>query len=76
MTIHRCDVVIVEFPFSDISKVKVRPALVVQNDADNQKIRKTVIAMITGNLKRKGDPSHLYIQRGLEGCLKTALDLA
>ena len=38
--------------------------LVVQNDRDNQKIRKTVIAMITGNLRRTGDPSHLYVDPG------------
>ena len=40
---------------------KVRPALVVQNDRDNQSIRKTVIALITGNLRRQGDPSHLLV---------------
>ena len=57
----RGDVVLVDFPFSDGAAGKVRPALVVQNDRDNQKIRKTVIAMITGNLRRRGDPSHLYI---------------
>ena len=59
--IRRGDVVIVDFPFTDTGTSKVRPALVVQNDRDNQKIRKTVIAMITGNLRRKGDPSHLYV---------------
>jgi mRNA interferase MazF len=58
---RRGDVVIVDFPFTDTGQSKIRPALVVQNDRDNQRIRKTVIAMITGNLRRKGDPSHLYI---------------
>jgi mRNA interferase MazF len=58
---RRGDVVVVDFPFTDTGKSKVRPALVVQNDRDNQKIRKTVIAMITGNTRRKGDPSHLYV---------------
>lgn len=51
----------VDFPFTDTGTAKVRPALVVQNDRDNQKIRKTVIAMITGNLRRQSDPSHLLI---------------
>jgi mRNA interferase MazF len=59
--IRRGDVVIVNFPFTDQPRSKVRPAVVVQNDADNQKIRKTVVAMITGNLKRKGLPSHVYV---------------
>jgi mRNA interferase MazF len=58
---RRCDIVIVDFPFTDTGKSKVRPALVVQNDRDNQLIRKTVIAMITGNTRRRGDPSHLYV---------------
>ena len=58
---RRGDVVVVDFPFTDSGASKVRPALVVQNDRDNQKIRKTVIAMITGNLRRRGEPSHLFI---------------
>lgn len=59
--IQRGDVVIVDFPFTDTGQSKVRPAVVVQNDRDNQKIRKTVIAMVTGNTRRRGDPSHLYV---------------
>jgi mRNA interferase MazF len=59
--IRRCDVVIVDFPFTDTGQSKVRPALVVQNDRDNARIRKTVIAMVTGNTRRRGDPSHLYV---------------
>jgi len=62
--IRRGDVVMVDFPFSDTGQSKVRPAVVVQNDRDNQKIRKTVIAMVTGNLRRRGDPSHLFIDPG------------
>jgi mRNA interferase MazF len=58
---QRCDVVMVDFPFTDTGRSKVRPAVIVQNDRDNQKIRKTVIAMVTGNLRRQGDPSHLYV---------------
>ena len=59
--IRRGDVVIVDFPFTDARQSKVRPAVVVQNDRDNQAIRKTVIALITGNTRRKNDPSHLFI---------------
>ncbi len=59
--IRRGDVVIVDFPFTDQRAAKVRPALVVQNDADNNRRRKTVIALITGNLRMDGDPSHLLI---------------
>ena len=59
--IRRGDVVMVDFPFTDTGQSKVRPALVVQNDRDNHNIRKTVIAMITGNLRRQNDPSHLFV---------------
>ncbi len=58
---RRCDVVMVDFPFTDTGASKVRPAVVVQNDRDNARVRKTVIAMVTGNLRRRGDPSHLYV---------------
>ena len=59
--IRRCDVVLVQFPYTDAARSKVRPAVVVLNDRDNQRLRKTVVAMITGNLRRRGDPSHLFI---------------
>lgn len=59
--IRRGDVVVVDFPFSDQRASKVRPALVVQNDVDNARRRKTVIALVTGNLRMDGDPSHLLI---------------
>ncbi len=59
--IQRGDVIIVDFPFTNTGQSKVRPAVVVQNDRDNQKIRKTIIAMVTGNLRRRGDPSHLPV---------------
>jgi mRNA interferase MazF len=51
----------VDFPFTDTGQSKVRPAVVVQNDRDNQRIRKTVIAMVTGTLHRRGDPSHVFV---------------
>jgi mRNA-degrading endonuclease toxin of MazEF toxin-antitoxin module len=64
--IRRGDVVMVEFPYTDAAQSKVRPAVVVLNDRDNQRLRKTVVAMITGNLRRKGDPSHLFIDPAAE----------
>jgi mRNA interferase MazF len=48
---NRGDVVIVEFPYVDGRRGKNRPALVVQNDRDNQRLANTIIAMITGNLR-------------------------
>ncbi len=62
--IRRGEVVIVEISFTDVPGAKKRPALVVQSDAYNQRIRKTVVAIFTANLKRKGDPSHLFVDPG------------
>ena len=59
--LQRGDVVTIDFPFTSGKQSKVRPALVVQNDKDNQRLPKTIVAMITGNLRRSGEPSHLLI---------------
>jgi mRNA interferase MazF len=46
----RGDVVLADFPFQDLAGSKVRPAVVVQNDADNQLLGNTILVMVTGNL--------------------------
>ena len=58
---RRGDVIVVDFPFTDTNEAKIRPAVVVQNDRDNSRLRKTVIVMVTGNLRRRGDPSHVFV---------------
>jgi mRNA interferase MazF len=62
--IQRGDVAIVDIPFTDVLQSKARPAVVVQNDRDNQRLRKTVVVVITGTLRRLGDPSHFLIDPG------------
>ena len=57
----RGDVVIVDFPFTSGSQSKVRPALVVQNDRENRRLSKTIVAMLTGNLTRAAEPTHLLL---------------
>lgn len=59
--IRRGDVVIVAIPFTGVAGFKKRPCVVVQADVYNQTIRKTVVAICTGNLRRMGDPSHLFV---------------
>jgi mRNA-degrading endonuclease toxin of MazEF toxin-antitoxin module len=70
---RRGDVVIVEIPFTEINGARKRPRIVVQSDAYNASIRKTIIAICTGNLKRINDPSYLYIDPrmpdGASSCL-------
>lgn len=47
MSVARGDVVLVDYPFSDRTGSKVRPALVVQNDSLNQQITDTILAAIS-----------------------------
>jgi mRNA interferase MazF len=58
---NRGDVVILDHPYSDGSGSKVRPALVVQNDRDNHRLTNTIVALITGNISRVGEPTQLLI---------------
>jgi mRNA interferase MazF len=57
----RGDVVIVDFPFQDIPGSKIRPAVVVQNDRDNQSLPNTIVAMITGNLSDAAWPTNVFV---------------
>jgi mRNA interferase MazF len=49
----RAEVVIVDFPFSDRTGSKVRPAVVVQVDALNQSRSDTILAIITSSSSRR-----------------------
>lgn len=62
--IRRGDVVIVEIPFTDVALAKKRPCVIVQSDVYNLSLRKTVVAIFTGNLRRAGEPSHLLVDPG------------
>jgi len=57
----RGDVVIIDFPFVSGASAKRRPALVVQNDRDNQRLSNTIVVMITGSLRRAGEPTQLLV---------------
>jgi mRNA interferase MazF len=52
MKVQRGDVVLVDFPYTDQSGSKVRPALVVQADHWNQVLDDTVIVLITSSPRR------------------------
>ena len=58
---NRGDVVLVFYPFASGAGGKRRPGLVVQNDTDNARMAATIVAQITTNLARAGEPSHLLI---------------
>jgi mRNA interferase MazF len=57
----RGDIVILDHPYCDGSGSKVRPALVVQNDRDNFRLTDTIVALITRNITRVGEPTQLLV---------------
>jgi mRNA interferase MazF len=70
MTVKRGAVVRVDWPFSDRTGSKVRPAVVVQDDAYNSLIADTVLVLISRTLRATGttevtiDPT-VELQTGL-----------
>lgn len=52
MSVSRGDIVLVDYPFSDRTGSKVRPALVVQADALNRQITDTILASIRRSTHR------------------------
>ena len=61
---RRGDVVIVDLPYAGGGGGKVRPALIVQNDSDNQRLGNTVVAMISGNIRHAHEPTQVLIDPG------------
>ena len=57
----RGDVVIVPFPYNDRPGEKIRPAVVVQSDSENQRLGNTILARITGNLDDAGRPTTVLV---------------
>ena len=58
--LSRGQIVVVDFAVAGMPK-KVRPVLVVQSDAYNRKMTNSIVAMITTNLARASEPTHLLI---------------
>jgi mRNA interferase MazF len=50
--VSRGDIVLLEFPFSDASGAKVRPAVVVQSNANNRRLTSTIVALVTKTIHR------------------------
>ena len=62
MNVRRGEIVIVNYPYSDQSGHKVRPALVVQADTWNERLDNTILASITsGRNQRIGDVTQYFI---------------
>ncbi len=74
MKVRRGDVVLIDFPFPSGGGAKVRPALVVQNDRDNQRLVNTIVIQITSITRRALEPTQLAVPlsspAGIQGGLR------
>ena len=62
MRVQRGEIVLVDFPYSNHTESKMRPALVVQSDVWNQRLSTTMLVGITSNLHRRvGTPTQYFI---------------
>ena len=62
MKVHRGNVILIDFPFSNYSESKIRPALVIQADFWNQRLDSTILAGITSSRHRRiGAPTQYFI---------------
>jgi mRNA-degrading endonuclease toxin of MazEF toxin-antitoxin module len=59
----RGDVVLLDFPFSNAAGSKVRPAVVVRNDACNRKMNCTIVALVTKTIHRAAsEPTQMLLE--------------
>ena len=67
MRADRGDVVMVDFPFGEGSGSKLRPAVVIQCDVDNDRLGTIIVAMITKQTALVGrEPRHVLIDISTE----------
>ena len=76
MKVRRGEVVIVDFPYSDQTGRKVRPALVVQSNVWNQRLDDTILALITSSRHRKvGATTQYFVDISTDEGQQTGLRL-
>ena len=76
MKARRGEVVIIDFPYTDQTGSKIRPALVVQSDRWNRVLDDTILAPITSSPQRKvGAPTQYFIDVATVEGQQTGLSL-
>ena len=61
MSYRRGDIVLVDVAFGSRPGSKIRPMVVIQNDRNNARMNKTILATITTNTSRVGEPTQVFI---------------
>jgi mRNA interferase MazF len=62
MNVQRGDLVLLDYPYASGGGAKVRPALVVQNDRENQRLANTIVVQITSVTRRALEPTQLLVE--------------
>ncbi len=62
MKAKRGAVVLANYPFASGAGSSRRPVLIVQSDAENARLKNTIVVQITSNLRRAKEPTHLLIE--------------
>ena len=73
MNVARGEVVLVDFPFAAGAGRKLRPAVVVQNDANNRRLATTILAPITSNVRHLSEPTQVAVDPATPDGAKTGL---
>jgi mRNA interferase MazF len=73
MTCRRGEIVLVLFPDSNLRTSERRPALVVQSNSVGVELSQTVVAMISSNMARAGQPGRVAGRIGGEGARGSGL---
>ena len=74
MTLQRGDIVITRFPHAGGNRGKKRPAVVIQADSYNAKVKHFIVAEITKNLAAASDPAGFLIDVSTPEGAATGLD--
>jgi mRNA interferase MazF len=59
--VSRGDVVLLDFPFSDASGSKVRPAIVVQDNRLNHRVTSTIVVLVSKTVRRASRESTQFL---------------
>lgn len=62
------DIVLVPFPFTDLTSSKLRPALIVSKDGGHRD--DVIVCFITSNLDQARDGTSLFLEKGTQTGLK------
>src|SRR4051794_22525182 len=65
--------VLVDFPFASVAGSKLRPAVVVQSDAYNQRLATTILAPVTSNTRHTNELCQVAIDPANRDGTKTGL---